>query len=54
MLFAMSAAWSYSIGLLVTFLGIGVLVNLLLALVGVRIAAERQENRDWEQEQVTG
>jgi hypothetical protein len=53
-LIAMSPAWSFSIGLLFTFLGIGVLVNILLAVVAVRILSERQENRANEEHHVTG
>ena len=53
-LIAMSPAWSFSIGLLFTFLGIGVLVNILLAVIAVRVLSERQENRAIEEERVTG
>jgi uncharacterized membrane protein len=53
-LIALSPAWSFSIGLLFTFLGIGVLVNILLAVVAVRILSERQENRAIEEQRVTG
>ena len=51
---AMSPAWSYSLGLIVTFGGIGVLVNLLLAYIGVQINAEREENRVIERDHVIG
>jgi len=37
-------AFDFTFGLLVTFLGIGLLVNALIAYIGVQIAAERQEN----------
>jgi hypothetical protein len=53
-LIAMSPAWSYSIGLIVTFGGIGLVVNALLAYIGIQIAAEREENRRIERDQVTG
>ncbi|MEI6446998.1 MAG: hypothetical protein WCO96_03840 [Actinomycetes bacterium] len=51
---AMSPAWAYSIALIVTFGGIGVLVNLLLVYIGVQINAEREENRVIERDHVTG
>jgi len=51
---ALSPAWAYSIGLLFTFVGIGVLVNILLGVVAVGILSERQQNRAIEEERVTG
>lgn len=54
MVLATSQAFNFTVGLLVTFLGIGVLVNALLVYIGVQIASERQQNRRIEQEYVTG
>lgn len=54
MILAMSPAWAFSIGLIVTFGGIGLVVNALLAYIAVEVAAEREENRSLEREQVTG
>lgn len=48
-----SASVDFTVGLLVTFLGIGVLVNVLLGYIAVQIMSERQENRFIEQEYVT-
>ena len=50
----MSPAWAYSIGLIVTFGGIGLVVNALLAYIGIQIVAEREQNRRIEREHVTG
>jgi uncharacterized membrane protein len=41
-----SAAVSKDIGLLVTFLGIGVLVNVIVVFIVVLVAGERQQNRE--------
>ena len=54
MVIALSPAWSYSIGLIVTFGGIGLVVNALVAYIGIQVAAEREENRRLDREQVTG
>jgi len=39
-----SVAFDFTLGLLVTFVGIGVLVNALIGYIGAQAAAERQEN----------
>lgn len=44
MLLATSVAFNFTFGLLVTFVGIGVLVNALIGYIGAQAAAERQEN----------
>lgn len=54
MTIAMSSAWAYSIGLIATFGGIGLVVNALLAYIAIEIAAEREENRALERDRVTG
>ena len=48
-----SASVDFTIGLLVTFLGIGVLVNVLIVYIAIQISSERQQNRFIEQEYVT-
>jgi hypothetical protein len=45
MLLATSAAVSKDIGLLATFLGIGVIVNVIVVFIAVLIRGERQQNR---------
>jgi hypothetical protein len=40
-----SAAVSKDIGLIVTFIGIGILVNIIIVLIAVLINGERQQNR---------
>ena len=43
-----SAATYFTFGLLVTFLGIGVLVNGLLVYIAIQISAERRQNLDYQ------
>jgi hypothetical protein len=45
MLFAASAAVSKDIGLLATFIGIGVIVNIIVVFIAVLIRGEYQQNR---------
>ncbi|HXC23620.1 MAG TPA: hypothetical protein VNU28_03460 [Solirubrobacteraceae bacterium] len=45
MLLAASEAFSKDIGLLATFLGIGVLVNLIVVLIAIQVRGERQQNQ---------
>jgi hypothetical protein len=40
-----SAAASTDVGLIVTFIGIGVLVNIFVVLIAVQIRGERQQNQ---------
>jgi hypothetical protein len=40
-----SAATSTDVGLIVTFIGIGVLVNIFVVLIAVQIRGERQQNQ---------
>ncbi len=42
---ATSAAVSKDIGLIVTFGGIGLIVNVILVMIGIQIHGERQQNR---------
>ena len=41
-----SAATSKDIGLLATFLGIGLIVNVIVVFIAVLVAGERQQNRE--------
>jgi hypothetical protein len=45
MLLASSAAVSKDIGLLATFLGIGLIVNVIVVFIAVQIRGERQQNQ---------
>jgi hypothetical protein len=46
MLLASSAAFSKTFGLLVTFIGIGLIVNVVLAYIAVQIMGERRQNKE--------
>ena len=43
-----SASTYFTFGLLITFLGIGVLVNGLLVYIAIQVSAERRENREYQ------
>ncbi len=45
MLLAASQALSKDVGLLATFLGIGVIVNVIVVFIAVQIRGERQQNQ---------
>lgn len=45
MLLLASQAFSKDVGLIATFIGIGVLVNVILVFIAVQIRGERQQNR---------
>jgi hypothetical protein len=46
MLIVSSQAFGYTLALLVTFLGIGVVVNLLIMYVVAQVFAERKQNQE--------
>ena len=46
MLLAVSEAVSKDIGLIITFVGIGVVVNVILVYVVIQVRGERQQNRE--------
>jgi heme/copper-type cytochrome/quinol oxidase subunit 2 len=46
MLLAASAAFSKDVGLLATFLGIGVIVNVIVMFIVVLVRGERQQNQE--------
>jgi len=45
-LLAANAAFSKDVGLIVTFIGIGVIVNIIVVLIAVLVRGEHQQNRD--------
>ena len=45
MLIATSAAISKDVGLLATFLGIGVVVNLIVVFIAIQVRGERHQNQ---------
>jgi hypothetical protein len=47
MLLAPSAAFSKDVGLIVTFVGIGVVVNLIVVYLAVQVRGERSQNREY-------
>jgi hypothetical protein len=46
MLFAASAAVSKDVGLLITFIGIGVVVNVIVVYVAIQVRGERAQNKE--------
>ena len=46
MLLAASAAFSKDVGLIITFIGIGVVVNLILLYTAVQVRGERSQNQE--------
>jgi hypothetical protein len=44
---ASSAAFSKTFGLIVTFGGIGVIVNIIIVYIAVQIRGERQQNQEY-------
>ena len=49
MILAASAAFSKDVGLLATFLGIGVVVNLIVVFIAVQVRGEYHQNREDQQ-----
>jgi len=47
MLLATSQAVSKDIGLLITFVGIGLIVTVILIFIGVQVRGETQQNREY-------
>jgi hypothetical protein len=46
MLLAASAAFSKDVGLIITFVGIGVVVNVIVVYVAIQVRGERAQNRE--------
>jgi hypothetical protein len=47
MVLATSQAFSKSVGLIITFGGIGVIVNVIIAFIAVQIRGERRQNQEY-------
>jgi hypothetical protein len=47
MLLAASAAFSKDVGLLITFLGLGVVVNVIVVYMAIQIRGERGQNQEY-------
>jgi ABC-type transporter Mla subunit MlaD len=47
MVLALSKAASMDIGLIATFGGIGVIVNLIVVVIAIQVRGERRENREY-------
>jgi hypothetical protein len=45
MLLAASAAFSKDVGLIATFIGIGIIVNVIVVFIAVQVMGERQQNQ---------
>lgn len=44
---AANAAFSKDVGLIVTFIGIGILVNIIVVLIAIQIRGERRQNHTY-------
>lgn len=53
MLVLANAATTKDIGLLATFLGIGVVVNVIVVFIAIQIRGERHQNQQYEQHRQT-
>ena len=47
MVLAASKAFSMSVGLIITFGGIGVIVNVILVFIAIQIRGERRQNQEY-------
>ncbi len=50
MVVAMSKALSMDIGLIATFGGIGVVVNIIIVYIAIQIRGERQQNKEYREQ----
>ena len=50
MVLAISKALSTDIGLIATFGGIGVIVNVIIVYIAIQIRGERQQNREYREQ----
>jgi hypothetical protein len=50
MVLALSKAASMDIGLIATFGGIGVIVNVILVMIAIQVRGERRENREYREQ----
>jgi ABC-type transporter Mla subunit MlaD len=51
---AASQAFSKSVGLIITFGGIGVIVNVIVVLIAIQIRGERRQNRQYRERMLDG
>lgn len=51
---AASPAFTYTFGLLVTFLGIGVIANVLIVYAVIQVLGERQQNEEHRSQSIEG
>ncbi|MDQ6811111.1 MAG: hypothetical protein M3Z95_04335 [Actinomycetota bacterium] len=54
MILAASQAVSKDVGLLGTFLGIGVIVNVIIVFIAIQIRGERRQNEEYRQRLLDG
>ena len=47
MLLASSEATSHTIGLLITFIGIGIIVNIIVVYILIQVRGERRQNEEY-------
>jgi ABC-type transporter Mla subunit MlaD len=47
MILAASEAFSKTVGLIITFGGIGLIVNVIVVLIAIQIRGERRQNREY-------
>lgn len=47
MVLASSKAFSMTVGLIITFGGIGVIVNVILVIIAIQIRGERRQNQEY-------
>jgi hypothetical protein len=47
MLLAASAAFSKDVGLIITFVGIGVVVNVIIVYLAIQVRGERSQNQEY-------
>lgn len=51
MVLAASQAFSKTTGLLITFVGIGLIVNVIVVFLAIQIRGERRQNREYRERQ---
>jgi ABC-type transporter Mla subunit MlaD len=51
---AASQAFSKSVGLIITFGGIGVIVNVIVVLIAIQIRGERRQNQEYRERMLDG
>ncbi|HWX75806.1 MAG TPA: hypothetical protein VNZ05_10890 [Solirubrobacteraceae bacterium] len=54
MVLATSQAFSKSVGLIITFGGIGVIVNVIIVFIAIQIRGERRQNQEYRERLLDG